>query len=279
MPAEPTAPRSDLRAAVRALLADADAFGVLGDGANRRPAADVARASTPARGFGPAPTAPTAPVPPPHAAAAAATPATSPVADPATALAGLACEIDACRRCALGGQRTRSVPGQGSPRAELVFVGEAPGADEDREGLAFVGAAGALLTKMIGAMGLSRDEVFIANVLKCRPPGNREPAPDEVAQCRGYLERQLAAIRPKVICALGAHAARSLLQTEQSVGKLRGRAHPAFGAQVVATYHPAYLLRTPSEKPKAWEDLKLVLKLLGREPPARAPAAAPEPVA
>jgi DNA polymerase len=153
-----------------------------------------------------------------------------------------------------------------------MFVGEAPGADEDAQGLAFVGAAGQLLTKMIGAMGMSRDEVFIANVLKCRPPGNREPGPEEVSRCLPFLERQIALVQPKVLCALGSHAARNVLATDVSVGKLRGRVHSAFGTQVVVTYHPAYLLRSPGEKVKAWEDLKLVLDLLGRSPPPPARA-------
>jgi uracil-DNA glycosylase len=220
---------------VRALLADADAFGVLGWGA------------------------------PPRTKAAAQKPK---LVDAPAELARIAAEVCACQRCPLGKTRTKAVPGQGSPRAELMFIGEAPGADEDAQGLAFVGAAGQLLTKMIGAMGLTRDEVFIANILKCRPPDNREPQPEEVAQCVGYLERQLALIRPKVVCALGSHAARNLLGVPTSVGKLRGQVHDAHGTQVVVTYHPAYLLRSPGEKPKAWEDLKLVLKLLGKPIPS-----------
>jgi DNA polymerase len=149
-----------------------------------------------------------------------------------------------------------------------MFIGEAPGADEDAQGLAFIGMAGQLLTKMIGAMGLTRDDVFIANILKCRPPENREPQPDEVAQCVGYLERQLAVVRPKVVVALGSHAARNLLGVTTTVGKLRGKVHDTHGTQVVVTYHPAYLLRSPGEKPKAWEDLKFVLKLLGKPVPS-----------
>jgi DNA polymerase len=219
---------------LRALLADADAFGVLGWGA------------------------------PPRGKPAEAPPA---LVDGAEELAKIAEEARACRRCPLGSSRTNAVPGQGNPRAELMFVGEAPGADEDAQGLAFVGAAGQLLTKMIGAMGLTRDEVYIANILKCRPPGNREPQPDEVAQCIPFLDRQLAVIRPRVVCALGSHAAKNLLGVPTSVGKLRGQVHDSRGTQVVVTYHPAYLLRSPGEKPKAWEDLKLVLKLLGRPVP------------
>jgi DNA polymerase len=220
---------------LRALLADADAFGVMGWGAPKREKAPEARPT---------------------------------LLDAPAELAKIAAEVCACRRCPLGSGRTNAVPGQGNPRAELMFVGEAPGADEDAQGLAFVGAAGQLLTKMIGAMGLTRDEVFIANILKCRPPGNREPQPDEVAQCIGYLDRQLALVRPKVVCALGSHAAKNLLGVPTSVGKLRGQVHDARGTQVVVTYHPAYLLRSPGEKPKAWEDLKYVLKLLGKPVPA-----------
>jgi uracil-DNA glycosylase family 4 len=221
--------------ALRALLADADAFGMMGWGAPRREKTAEPR-----------------PV----------------LIDAPSELAKLAEEVAACRKCPLGGLRTHAVPGQGSPKAELMFVGEAPGADEDAQGLAFVGAAGQLLTKMIGAMGLTRDEVFIANILKCRPPDNREPHPDEVAQCLPYLDRQLALIGPKVVCALGSHAARNLLGVTTAVGKLRGQVHEAHGTRIVVTYHPAYLLRSPGEKSKAWEDLKLVLRILGRPVPS-----------
>jgi DNA polymerase len=223
------------RAKLRALLSDADVFGVLGWGTDRQ--------ARPAE-------------------------APPPLVDAKAELARIATEACECRRCPLGSLRTKAVPGQGNPRAELMFVGEAPGAEEDLQGLAFVGAAGQLLTKMIGAMGLTRDEVFIANILKCRPPDNREPQPEEVAQCLPYLERQIGLIRPRVLCALGSHAARNLLGVPTAVGKLRGQVHEAFGTQVVVTYHPAYLLRSPGEKVKAWEDLKLVLKLLGRAVPA-----------
>src|SRR5436190_4564510 len=218
----------DAREGIRALLSDADVFGVLGFGAARAARGEEAPA---------------------------------PLVDPVAGLAKIAAEACECRRCPLGSSRTHAVPGQGNPRGELMFVGEAPGADEDAQGLAFVGAAGQLLTKMIVAMGLSREEVYIANILKCRPPGNREPQPDEVAQCLPFLERQVGLIRPKVICALGSHAAHDLLGVATSVGKLRGAVHSAFATQVVVTYHPAYLLRSPGEKGKAWDDLKLVLKL------------------
>jgi uracil-DNA glycosylase len=175
-------------------------------------------------------------------------------------------EVAACTRCTeLAETRTQTVFGVGSPEARICFFGEAPGADEDRQGEPFVGRAGQLLTKMIQACGLKREEVYILNVLKCRPPGNRNPLPDEVLNCRGYFERQLAIIHPEVICCLGAVAAKSLLSTEQSIGKLRGRFHDYHKIPVVCTYHPAYLLRTPAAKGDAWEDLKLMMRKLGVE--------------
>jgi len=178
-------------------------------------------------------------------------------------------EIGACTRCPLAETRTRVVPGQGQPAARIMFVGEAPGADEDRQGLAFVGRAGQLLTKMIAAMGFEREEVFIANVLKCRPPGNRDPRPEEVACCLPFLKRQIALIAPEVIIALGGHAMKNLLQTEASVGRMRGRAHEYEGTPLVVTYHPAFLLRSPNMKRVAWEDLQFALRTVGLEPPAR----------
>lgn len=188
---------------------------------------------------------------------------------PADELAAVAAEAAACERCELCRERTQVVPGQGASAARLVFVGEAPGAEEDRQGLAFVGPSGALLTKMIGAMGLGRDEVFIANVLKCRPPGNRDPQPFEVAACMPFLKRQLRAVGAECIVTLGAHAARVLLDTDVSVGRLRGKVHTFEGASVVATYHPAYLLRNEGMKRAAWQDLQLAMRVLGIEPPAR----------
>lgn len=187
-------------------------------------------------------------------------------------------QVRGCTRCALSKTRTRTVFGQGSPCARLVFVGEAPGFDEDRQGLAFVGQAGQLLTKMIAAMGTTRDDVFICNVLKCRPPGNRAPAPDEIAACSPYLYEQLRSIRPEVIVALGAPASQTLLQTTESIGRLRGRFHDFYPSGVAGqgeaiplmpTYHPAYLLRTPSEKMKTWQDLQQVMARLGLEQPAQ----------
>ncbi len=164
-------------------------------------------------------------------------------------------EVRGCTKCALHKTRTQTVFGVGNPKAEWLFVGEAPGADEDRQGEPFVGRAGQLLNAMLFAMGLKREEVYIANVLKCRPPGNRDPQPDEVEQCEPYLLRQIAHIQPKLIVALGRHAAHSLLKTELPLARLRGQKLSYHGTPLIVTYHPAYLLRTPSDKRKAWEDL------------------------
>ncbi len=156
--------------------------------------------------------------------------------------------------------RTRKsvVFGSGNANAQLVFVGEAPGHDEDLQGLPFVGRAGQLLTKIIESIGLSRQNVFICNVLKCRPPGNRNPLPEEIANCEPYLFKQLEIIQPKVICALGTFAAQTLLKTEASISSLRGRFHEFRGSKLICTFHPAYLLRNPEEKRKVWEDMKMI---------------------
>jgi uracil-DNA glycosylase len=152
--------------------------------------------------------------------------------------------------------------GVGNPHARLMFVGEAPGRDEDEQGEPFVGRAGQLLTKIIQAMGLQRSDVYIANVLKCRPPDNRNPEPDEVATCEPFLFRQIDAIRPRVIVALGTFAVRTLLQTQAPISRLRGRVYPFRGAQLVPTFHPAFLLRNPESKKDTWEDMKVVMGLL-----------------
>lgn len=168
-----------------------------------------------------------------------------------------------CKLCSeLAKTRNKVVFGSGGLQARLVFVGEAPGADEDAQGLPFVGRAGQLLTKIIEAMGMTRNQVFICNVLKCRPPNNRPPAPGEVAHCRPYLKRQLEIIKPKVIVALGNHAVKALLQTEQGISGLRGTFQKYEGIPVMCTYHPAYLLRSPGEKRKVWEDMKKVMRFL-----------------
>ncbi len=167
-----------------------------------------------------------------------------------------------CRRCPLHRTRHSLVFGEGNSEADLVFVGEAPGADEDAQGRPFVGPAGQLLTKIIGAMGLKREEVYICNILKCRPPGNRNPQPEEIAPCEPFLIRQLEAIRPRVICALGTFAAHTLLKSEAPISVLRGRFHSYQGIPLMPTYHPAYLLRNPGAKKQVWEDVQVIMKTL-----------------
>ena len=203
---------------------------------------------------------------------APAQPAASPLEQRRQALFMLADEVKACRKCSeLCSTRTQTVFADGSPGAELCFIGEAPGADEDAQGLPFVGAAGQLLNKIIAACGLKREDVYICNILKCRPPGNRTPLPNEAANCRSFLERQLELVQPKFICALGGSAAMNLLQTTTPIGKLRGRFHDWKGIPVMVTYHPAYLLphRAPEKKKDVWEDMKMLLAKMGREVPAR----------
>ncbi len=175
----------------------------------------------------------------------------------------VAAEVAGCRRCGLCETRTRTVFGVGDRNARWLVVGEAPGAEEDRQGEPFVGRAGGLLNAMLRGIGLAREQVFIANVLKCRPPNNRDPAPAEVAQCLPYLERQIGLLQPRILLAVGRIAAQNLLATDTPIGKLRGHVH-AFGARgipMVVTYHPAYLLRSPAEKRKAWEDLKFARRI------------------
>ncbi|NOY45548.1 MAG: uracil-DNA glycosylase [Deltaproteobacteria bacterium] len=171
-------------------------------------------------------------------------------------------EVGECRRCRLWETRTRIVFGVGDERARVVFVGEAPGFQEDLRGEPFVGRAGQLLDRMLAALGLDRGRVYIANVLKCRPPDNRDPLSDEVETCMAFLWAQIEAIRPRVICALGAHSARALLGVRGSISGLRGKAQPVGPWTVVPTYHPAFLLRQPRFKRQAWEDLKTVARLL-----------------
>ena len=172
-------------------------------------------------------------------------------------------DLGDCRRCKLWKDRSNIVFGSGNPKAELVFVGEGPGADEDRQGLPFVGRAGQLLTNMIEkGMGIPRPEVYICNIVKCRPPENRKPEKDEIATCRQFVERQLNAIQPRVICALGATAAETLLGVRQSMASLRGQWHEFQGFPVLVSYHPAFLLRDPSKKRESWADLKMLLAYL-----------------
>ena len=174
-----------------------------------------------------------------------------------------------CTRCKLHKARTQIVFGVGNPKAQLVFVGEGPGRDEDEQGEPFVGRAGKLLTDMIAAMGLQRKDVYICNVVKCRPPENRLPEKDEIASCSPFLARQLAVISPKVICCLGACSAQTLLNTNQGISRFRGEWFDFHGAKLIATYHPAYLLRNPAAKSEVWKDLQKVMAVLGLQPPKR----------
>ncbi len=171
-------------------------------------------------------------------------------------------DLGECHRCRLSESRKNIVFGAGDPHARLVFVGEGPGYDEDQKGEPFIGAAGRLLTKIIEAIKYTREQVYICNIIKCRPPGNRNPLPDEIEVCLPFLKRQLAAIKPDVICALGAFAAQALLETTMPISKLKGRFHDYNGIRVLPTYHPAYLLRNPGKKRDVWEDMKKLMKAL-----------------
>jgi uracil-DNA glycosylase len=212
-------------------------------------------------------------VEPPAAQRARPLPPAAPL-QPGPAPAGAAQSLDAvraelgdCQRCKLAGGRRNIVFGQGNPAARLMFVGEAPGADEDIQGLAFVGKAGQLLTRIIEAIDLKREDVFIANILKCRPPENRNPEPDEILACHPFLESQIRAIGPRVIVALGKFSAQWLLKTAEPITRLRGRMGEHQGVKVMPTYHPAYLLRNPGAKREVWEDMKVVRELISADPP------------
>jgi DNA polymerase len=183
--------------------------------------------------------------------------------------------VSGCQACGLCQSRTQPVFGVGHPQADWMIIGEAPGEQEDKQGEPFVGPSGQLLDRMLHALGLTREvaeategpqQVFIANVLKCRPPANRNPLPQEVAQCEPYLLRQVALVKPRVILAMGRFAVQSLLKSSEPIGKLRGRVHDFAGVPLVVTYHPAYLLRSPADKALAWDDLCLARELLGRQP-------------
>jgi DNA polymerase len=189
----------------------------------------------------------------------------------APALAQIREEIGDCTRCKLSKTRNKIVFGDGDPNARLLFVGEGPGADEDAQGIPFVGRGGQLLNNMINAMGLKREQVYIANIVKCRPPQNRVPEPDEAHTCMPFLEQQIAAVQPEVIVALGATAATYLLGVKSSLGALRGKLHASRGAKLIVTYHPAFLLRDPRQKKEAWADLKMAMAELGLRPPAKPP--------
>jgi len=179
-------------------------------------------------------------------------------------LAEIRAELGDCTRCKLHEQRNNLVFGDGNPDADLMFVGEGPGFDEDKQGIPFVGRAGQLLTKIIEAMKLKRQDVYIANVVKCRPPGNRNPEPDEMDTCFPFLEKQIAAIRPKAIICLGKFAAQTLLKTATPISRLRGKMGEYNGIPVMPTYHPAFLLRNPDAKKQVWEDVQQVMKILNK---------------
>ena len=189
----------------------------------------------------------------------------------AKALEGLRKEVGGCKKCSLWRERNNVVFGEGSPNAKLILIGEAPGRNEDLQGKPFVGAAGKLLTKILASIGLKREDVFIGNILKCRPPMNRNPKPEEIKACWGYLDKQLKIIRPRIILAMGTFAAQTLLKTDERIGRLRGKFYPfdvgarpapvyRGGVKLLATYHPAALLRNPGYKKAVWEDMKLLRK-------------------
>jgi uracil-DNA glycosylase len=194
-----------------------------------------------------------------------------PAAQRPAALAAVRDLIGECQRCQLAQGRNKIVFADGDANAQIMFVGEGPGADEDAQGLPFVGRAGQLLNNMIAAMGLKREQVYIANIVKCRPPQNRKPEPDEANTCLPFLERQIEIVRPRVLVALGATAATYLLGMRGSIASMRGRIHDYRGIQTVVTYHPAFLLRDPTQKKEAWKDLQMAMSALGIKAPSRAP--------
>ncbi len=259
---------SDPRAQLRAHLQFYGELGVTGfsrdaawTGQSRRPRRAEGRSpdDDPVTALGAAATTPDSRLPPPDAGL--------PTPVEFTSLEALRAHIGPqcmrCKLCTLG--RKQVVFGVGNPSADLMFVGEAPGADEDEQGVPFVGRAGQLLTKIIEAIDLRRDDVYIANVIKCRPPGNRNPEPDEVLTCEPFLFQQIDLVRPKVVVALGKFAVQTLLRSDTPITKLRGQVHPFRGAVLVPTFHPAYLLRSPDKKRETWEDMKLVRSLLRGE--------------
>ncbi len=270
-PSTPPAPASgepvgDWRDALRAAGAAPDQRRAEG-----KEAGDAGAKTTPAASGTPFDNVPRTrqPLPPvPSSSAASASPSTNDSSSPAPtggdSIEKIAADVAICTRCPLYETATHPVPGEGNPHADLMCVGEAPGATEDETGRPFVGAAGQLLTKILEAIRLPREQVFICNVLKHRPPGNRNPLPDEVLACNPFLVRQIELVRPKVILALGSFAAQTLLQSKLSLGKLRGQVHQYHGVPVVVTYHPAALLRNPSWKRPTWEDVQLARRILDR---------------
>jgi DNA polymerase len=250
-------PRGLLRNLRELLALDVDGGIAFGERAMALPQADTSTAGQQAAA---APAAP--PRQPP--------PSFSPDGSAAERLGRVAELVADCQRCGLCEGRTRTVPGEGAPEAELLFIGEGPGADEDRQGRPFVGAAGQLLNRMIAGMGFTREEVFIANVVKCRPPGNRNPEADEAAACRAFLDEQIRIIKPKVICTLGNIPLRALSGNDRlGITRARGKPFNYHGTTVIPTFHPSYLLRNEAAKKPCWDDLKQVLAALGRQPPGR----------
>jgi DNA polymerase len=265
-PVDPASELREIAARVRTQLETRGRSGMLG--VSRRPSRRMAVAAVPAVGAPVTVEASSANLSAPTDEASGAGESASAIG--ARGLTVIREEIGDCQRCRLAGGRKNIVFGVGNPQAHLVFVGEAPGADEDQQGEPFVGKAGQLLTKMIEAMGYGRDDVYICNVIKCRPPGNRNPEPDEVAACEPFLKKQLAALRPRMIVTLGKFAAQCLLRDDTPISRLRGNFRTYEGISLMPTFHPAYLLRDPSKKKEAWTDLKAVnaaLKRLGFEPP------------
>ena len=185
-------------------------------------------------------------------------------------------EVRTCQKCILSQGRTNAVPGEGPKDAEIMFIGEAPGFHEDRQGRPFVGAAGKYLEDLLATIDLDREEVYIANVIKCRPPGNRNPEPDEISACLPFLHRQIVAIKPRYICTLGAVAAQTLLDTQAPIGRLRGRFHAYRGIPLMPTYHPAYLLRNPEHKRDVWQDVQKLMAALGDRKDRRATESTPD---
>ncbi len=239
---------------------------MLREPANANPAATTNKKTAPIVAPAPSPVAPPS-TPQPTVTPVAQLPSTPVTNDTLTAIAH---DIAACKACGLCDGRRNTVPGEGHPNPTLLFVGEGPGADEDAQGRPFVGAAGQLLDKMIVAMGLSRDQVFIANVIKCRPPGNRTPEFDEVNACLHFLERQIAVLKPTVICALGNTPLRALTGNDKAgITRMRGQQLSYRGITMIPTFHPSFLLRNADAKKPCWEDLQTVLKVMGREPPKR----------
>lgn len=240
-----------------------------------RPSGAPMLSGTPVRGFTPGPTTPSQTTEDADIRTRKTPPAAPPVGayvdprDRPEALLAVRAEIGDCQRCALSRGRNKIVFGVGDPNARLMFVGEGPGAEEDAQGLPFVGRAGQLLDNMIGAMGLRREQVYIANIVKCRPPQNRVPEPEEAQTCSPFLFRQIDVVRPEVLVALGSTAALYLLGVKSSLSGLRGRLHSCRGAKLIVTYHPAFLLRDPRQKKEAWRDLQMAMAELGLKPSSK----------